>query len=930
MDRLSQSLMNATVDLNPHQVEAALFALRSPFSCGSMLADEVGLGKTIEAGLVLSQLWAENKRKIIIVLPASLRKQWQIELEEKFNLPSIIIESKAYRQLKTKGHFNPFDQKRIVLVSYNFSSRYAEDVKAVKWDLVVFDEAHRLRNSYRESNKTGQKLRWAFENSKKLLLTATPFQNSLSELYGLCSLIDEHFFGDYPTFRTMYGTADGDLYDLKNRIRSLCKRTLRKDVLEFVKYTDRMVETINFKPTDDEHRLYLAVTSLLQREDTYAIPNRQKHLTAVVLRKMLASSPLALAGTLKKILARLEEMKKTPEYDQTLLDFYDEDLEEELFEELELEEENLLPERTVDLEKIEDEIQEVKSYIKWAESIGTDTKSSYLTKALNIGYAHMEKMGAEKKAVIFTESRKTQQYLKTYLDSKGYEGKVITFSGSNRGQSIKAVLEWWYDKHPDKVTGTLTVDKRQAIVDYFREEGEILIATQAAGEGINLQFCSLLINYDLPWNPQRVEQRIGRVHRYGQKHDVVVINFLNSRNKTDQRVYELLRHKFNLFEGLMGASDEVIGQLQSSSAFEQRITDIYMKCRSPEEIDAAFEELQQELDSHIQEKMKKTREDVLENFDEDVHSRLKIDYDEALDKMDDINLKFWKLSKHILNKRAKFDDDSLTFKLSNPPDNVWPGKYRLNTKTDVRKQAASDVFNEKVYRVSHPLGQYCLEKGKAYESENKSVVFNLSEYPHKISSLSDLQGSSGYLILKKITIESVDVEEHLLFSARTDDGKTIPSEVAEKMFRLDGKEIDLSETESSVLGKVQKDAEIYKNSTVRNSFEEKNRFFQERREELYRWAEDVVVAAERELKTIKQELRSAEREAREATTVEEQKEAQEKIRKISRKKRKARENIFKMEDQVEEKRDKLIERLEKGLKQRVKEEELFTIGFKVI
>src|ERR1035438_10503151 len=174
VDRLSASLFNATVDLNPHQIDAALFAMQSPLSKGVLLADEVGLGKTIEAGLVLCQLWAERRRRLLVICPASIRKQWSLELEEKFNLPTTILDATAYRKAQRGGNPAPFLSERIVITSINFASAMQGDVRAVAWDLVVIDEAHKLRNAYRPSNQMGQRLRWALEDRRKLLLTATP------------------------------------------------------------------------------------------------------------------------------------------------------------------------------------------------------------------------------------------------------------------------------------------------------------------------------------------------------------------------------------------------------------------------------------------------------------------------------------------------------------------------------------------------------------------------------------------------------------------------------------------------------------------------------------------------------------------------------------------------------------------------------------
>ena len=239
LDRLSASLFNATVDLNPHQIEAALFALKSPLSKGVILADEVGLGKTIEAALILCQYWAERRRHLLVICPASIRKQWSLELEEKFNLPTTILDSVAYRRAQVDGNPAPFLTDRIVITSLNFASAMQTDVRAVPWDMVVIDEAHKLRNSYRPSNQMGQRLRWALEERRKVLLTATPLQNSLLELYGLSTVIDEHIFGDAGAFRAQYMRQDSDLRELRNRLTYFCKRTLRNQVTEYVQYTER-------------------------------------------------------------------------------------------------------------------------------------------------------------------------------------------------------------------------------------------------------------------------------------------------------------------------------------------------------------------------------------------------------------------------------------------------------------------------------------------------------------------------------------------------------------------------------------------------------------------------------------------------------------------------------------------------------------------
>ncbi len=200
-EKLAGAVASAQVDLNPHQVDAALFAFRSPLSRGTLLADEVGLGKAIEAGLVLSQKWAERKRRILVITPSNLRKQWLQELTEKFFLPCRLLEAKSYDAAIKQGNLQPFQASEIIICSYQFARGKASDVQAQPWDLVVIDEAHRLRNVYKPGNVIANTLKLALSGRHKLLLTATPLQNSLLELFGLVSFIDEHTFGEHDACR---------------------------------------------------------------------------------------------------------------------------------------------------------------------------------------------------------------------------------------------------------------------------------------------------------------------------------------------------------------------------------------------------------------------------------------------------------------------------------------------------------------------------------------------------------------------------------------------------------------------------------------------------------------------------------------------------------------------------------------------------------
>ena len=582
------------MDLNPHQVDAALFAFKSPLSKGALLADEVGLGKTIEAGLVFSQKWAERKRRILVITPANLRQQWFQELAEKFFLPCRILEAKSYNAAVKQGQFRPFEAPEIVICSYQFAKSKAGDVHAVAWDLVVIDEAHRLRNVYKPSNVIANTLRIALAGKDKLLLTATPLQNSLLELFGLVSFIDEHTFGDLKSFREQFANLNQEqvFQTLKARLKPVCHRTLRRQVTAYIPYTQRLPLVEEFTPEESEDRLYHLVSEYLQRENLQGLPTSQRSLMTLVLRKLLASSTFAIAGALTTLSNRLKAKLRKQEPAEPLEEELDKDYEalDETAEEWS-EDEAVEVLTEADRKAIEQEIADLDAFAQLATSINHNAKGKALLKALQVAFAKAKELGAAEKAIIFTESRRTQGYLLRLLADSPWHDGIVLFNGSNTDEGSKLIYNEWVERHrgTDRATGSRTADMRSALVDCFREQGRIMIATEAGAEGINLQFCSLVVNYDLPWNPQRIEQRIGRCHRYGQQHDVVVVNFLNRKNAADQRVFELLSEKFHLFEGVFGASDEVLGAIESGVDFERRIAAIYQRCRKSDEIQGAFD-----------------------------------------------------------------------------------------------------------------------------------------------------------------------------------------------------------------------------------------------------------------------------------------------------------------------------------------------------
>jgi hypothetical protein len=928
-DRLSQSLFDASVDLNPHQIDAALFALQNPLSQGVMLADEVGLGKTIEASLVMCQLWAERRRRLLVICPAALRKQWAQELSDKFSLPAEVLDARTWGLLRKAGEFDPLNRDVISVMSYNFATRMEKQLGAIPWDVVVIDEAHKLRNAHRKSHETGQSLKRALAGRKKLLLTATPLQNSLMELYGLTSLIDENVFGDERSFRTRYSHSDGDLNALRQRLKPFVQRTLRRDVLEYVPYTQRHALTTPFAPSDAEQELYACITAYLQRDFSYGFPLRQKHLVSLVLRKLLASSTEAVLATLQGMRARLQALLNEQSIDEDwlgkLLD--DEDLESDLVDELEAEDEATSAPAAVDLALLKSEIAELDHYIDLASKVREDQKSHALLRALDQGFERMGQMGAARKAVIFTESRRTQEYLARFLEAHGHAGKVVTFSGQNQGAGSNGIYQRWLARHvgSDRVTGSPAVDRRTALIDHFREQADILIATEAAAEGVNLQFCSLVVNYDLPWNPQRVEQRIGRCHRYGQKFDVVVINFLNQRNEADQRVLELLQDKFHLFDGVFGASDQILGRIESGIDFERRIAEIYDQCRSPQAIEAAFAQLRAELDADIQARMQETERLLLEHFDADIHDRLRTHRERAESQLDRVSRLFWLLTQHVLHGRARFDLNKLSFDLPEPPVAAAPpGTYQLIRKGD--SVAEKVLEHARVYRLTHPLGEYVLDQGRNTATPQALLRFEYRSAKPRISVVEQLAGKGGWLQLNLLELDSFQREEHLVFTGCTDDDQVLDQETCEKLFQLTATVVPI---DLPVPNTLQGNARRQLDAALSRALEQNDKFFQQERDKLDAWAEDRIFAAEQALEDTKLKLKALKRQARLATSMDEARRLQDETRKVEGDQRRQRQDIFAVEDEIEARRDALIDALEKRLHRASHTRHLFTIRWEV-
>lgn len=614
------------IDPNPHQIDAVIFALQRIGQGGCILADEVGLGKTIEAGLVIAQMRAEGAGRILLVAPKPLLGQWRQELFTLFGLDAIEI----------TGDTTSIDAPGLYVVGRELAGGEAGSellCAAPRFDLCVIDEAHEIfAGIYKRFDRHGMvkdastqarlafRVRRALAGSPVLLLTATPIQNSLTELWGLVQYVEPTgtLLGDLGTFRAIFCAGDdrtlrdGQDDELRARIGAVCQRTLRRQAQEFMKqpFMSRRAKLFGYTMSPDERSLYDDVTAYLMDPKTVAFRGGHRRLLIIGFHRRMASSHRALAASLRNVATRLEKQLAGVFGDgdplRETVEMFTADLESDDLDDEDVDE-GPPPEAT----RIAAELERVKDFIARADAIGTDTKAMQLVHAVRLVRERFAKGEGSGKLVIFTESLATQEYLQSVLAESGVvrSDEITLFRGNNDGPRAREALERWHAevgaKQPAHMRPSTTVAMRLALVHEFETRSQIFIATEAGAKGLNLQFCDTVVNYDLPWNPQRIEQRIGRCHRYGQQHDVTVINLLATDNEAERLVFDILSRKLDLFGTVLDASDAILHEpgarapetLASvvGAELEGHLRRIYAHARTIEERTAGIVEIREKM-----------------------------------------------------------------------------------------------------------------------------------------------------------------------------------------------------------------------------------------------------------------------------------------------------------------------------------------------
>ncbi|MBI4669862.1 MAG: DEAD/DEAH box helicase [Elusimicrobia bacterium] len=953
LTRLSSMLAKSTIDLNPHQIHAALYAFNSPLSRGAILADEVGLGKTIEAGIIISQLWAEGKKRILVMCPASLRKQWQDELLTKFGLESEVWDGPSFLAKASAGEPTPLTYDGIFIVSYQFAYTRLKLIEKQHWSVVVIDEAHSFRRVYRgrDASKIAYQIREVIKDKPKVLLTATPLQNNLEELYGIASFIDDKLLGTPYHFKIRFvepvkqnaELAKVRLQELRALIRGddtngalaisgIITRTLRRQVLEYVPFTERTSATFDFTPTHEENDLYEKVSAYLQRPQVAAIASTQRNLMVLVYRKWLASSSFAIAATIRKLIENLrQELKMRSEESRAAANpepLEDEGLEEES-EESELEGMEQRPRRGKSRvesrfteETIRAEIRELEEYYALAAKIAKNTKGEALMLALKKLFTQAKNNEWPEKASIFTESTRTQEYLAGLLREAGFS--FTRFNGSNNSQEARKVFEAWRKEFPESAAiGCASANMRQALIHDFKINTQILLTTEAGAEGLNLQFANIVINYDLPWNPQRVEQRIGRCHRYGQKYQVIVANFLNRKNYADRRVLELLQEKLNLFDGLFGSSDEILGALESGVDFEKRILDIYQRCKTPQEYDKAFAQLQEKLKESISAATLEYRKLLLESTDQavaDLFRRTKIETERVISDFDDGLLRLCRMS---LGGRMRPTADEAVFAIDGYE---FPVAFRELKEGEQGKLSRAHQ--------DHPIIRKVVADALAVTTVPiPSLTFRLSEHGRKISQLQDAVGVNGFLFLWKLKVSGVQAEESVVPMAFFGkDGAYHPFDASVASELLTVAAVENGETFSS--SPIKKDELFnvwneWKKPVAQMYYKRNERLFDRETDRINRYYDNYALRVEDKMKKFEEEKSQVNRRRDNSADLEERRKLAKRLGDISIATGRLQIEQIKLRQEAEASRQKELEELDRKLEPKIEEELIAVTHFMI-
>lgn len=891
--RYAASQRRGRIDPNPHQIDAVIFALRRIRDGGCILADEVGLGKTIEAGLIMAQLLAEGARRVLLIVPKPLLGQWQVELRDLFGLEA------------REGRADPeaFIGDGVFLVGREFagSEKGASLLRTTDpFDLCVIDEAHEVfAGIYKRYDKHGNyelesgearmahRVRSAIGQAPVLLLTATPIQNSLTELWGLVQYVEPTgtLLGKLPTFRQVFCDGDdrtlipGQAHELKRRLGTVLQRTLRRQAQEFLEkpFVDRRARLFDYPMSTEERALYDDVTAYLLEPELCAFRGNQRRLLLIGFHRRMASSLRALASSLSNVADRLRRQRDgLPEATapQTALAFaldLEDDLEEDEEEKAEDEETEASKKRPPPSRaRVEAELRRVEGFIRRAEALPQDSKAVCLIDALRLVLERGRLGDGSGKVVVFTESLTTQDYLEQLLVEHGglSADDVTLFRGQNESPRVQAAVKRWDDEVgaalPPSSRPSRPVAVRLALVHEFRTRSKVFVSTEAGAKGLNLQFCDTIINYDLPWNPQRIEQRIGRCHRYGQTRDVTVINFLARDNETQRLTFEILSQKLELFGQVLDASDAVLHRPERPEAdapgslvgalgadFASKLRRIYERARTVKEIEDELRALRESLGAErkaFDEALSRTSGLIQTRFDDGVRQvfrRYQQELPAGLARLDRDLERLLTGYLDALGVAFERRDDAGRVLVTIPPSARLPEGLRDGAAVAIG--ASKGLEGAEPLHLGHPLVLAAVAEARAATTAPLRVQLRARAGAQPPGSVA--AGARGRLVVTKVTYRGFEAVERLFVTALLEGGAgPLDARDAEALLQLAAADVPAFASPIAVAAELVDDAvdEATFQDQAQTTGGDQARF-ERMLEQIERYVEDQVLVLRREV-----------------------------------------------------------------------------------
>lgn len=786
-----------------------------------------------------------------MLCPPALADHWRNELADKFLIPVVSLEDVA----ATGG---------VVVLSHQKAARSADVLTDIPWDMCVLDEAHLLANAGLSDHVQANAIRDALTGRPKLLLTATPMQNSLLDLYHLVRFVDDFTFPSDPEdFRARYMAKKAYRQELVERAQMLCQRTLRWQAITMPAIR-RTVRTIAVAPSPEETALSRRLSLYFHRENLVAFPKVKEHHIRLTYWKMLASSPQALHESLTRLCERL-----------------------------------------VTVPEAVDELCEVRAIAAMAAAIAEGARAKAFLEALAGAREQLRQVGAPQKAVVFSENTDTLDFLNGLLTRHSHEC-IPHYSGSR---------------------------SKRALLDFARSGGKILLTTDGAGTGLDLSHCALVVNYDLPWNMQKLEQRISRCHRYGQKNDVLVLNFIDPSNRADRRLYDSLNKKLKRFDDLFGASETLLGALAADG-------DVPPELRTPDAIQADREATAEARRPEILARVDKAEADLLAHFDDEVRQRFARYGETVPAALSTMNRWLWELTKYRLHRHATFNETARIFVLSGSPYS----DLRLSRITFGMDRSLPPGER---YHLGHPLARRIL--ADCQEGEFSPGRLTLAAGGGFAAGLS---GELGLWRLGMMS-EVAHVTEPILCGV-TDDGAPLSHDQCAGLLTLEpltcdgGTHWDADEGES-YRGRVWRGASPRGESRppLRNerlyalrdtAFTaardrlalEHDEMLQAELDRLRQWAEDEETALKARQEELRRRIAAAKADAEKTAAYVQRFRATQQAAELEKKRRREEERLFLLAAEVRRKRDQRIEEARRKSSLRFWDEEMFVVKFKVV